>query len=75
MNPLLTVAQIAELLAVSESLIYRLASEGKLRCYRLGRGALRFSESEVARYLDSCVVAVKLEPRRAPAARLKHIRI
>ena len=53
MNPLLTVAQVAELLAVSESLIYRLASSGEIPCYRIGKGALRFRPEDIESYLSS----------------------
>jgi len=72
---LLTVKETAEALSVSPSLVYRLVSEGALRCYRIGRGALRFREEDVQAYLNGCVVEVKLEPRRRPAAHLRHIRV
>jgi excisionase family DNA binding protein len=72
---LLTVKETAEALSVSPSLVYRLASEGALRCYRIGRGALRFSQEDVQAYLNGCVLEVKLEPRRRPTTHLKHIRI
>jgi excisionase family DNA binding protein len=72
---LLTVADIADRLSISQSLVYRLASEGKLRCYRVGRGALRFREEDVMEYIDSCVMEVTVEPRRAPRLQLKNIRL
>jgi excisionase family DNA binding protein len=72
---LLTVKETAKALSISPSLVYRLVSEGALRCYRIGRGALRFRQEDVEGYLNRCIVEVKLEPRRAPAAHLKHIRI
>lgn len=53
MHPLLTVAQVAEFLSVSESLIYRLASDGEIPCYRIGKGALRFREQDIESYLAS----------------------
>lgn len=70
---LLTVRQTAEALSVSPSLVYRLASEGTLRCYRIGRGALRFREEDIEEYLARCVVEVTLEPQRTPAVKLKHL--
>jgi len=72
---LLTVSEVAASLSISESLVYRLKDEGKLRCYRVGRGALRFREEDVMEYLDSCVVEVTMEPRRAPRLHLKNIRL
>lgn len=53
MTPLLTVAQVAELLSVSESLVYRLASDGEIPSYRIGRGALRFRQEDIEAYLSS----------------------
>jgi len=53
MSPLLTVAQVAELLAVSESLVYRLASDGEIPCYRIGKGALRFRPEDIESYLST----------------------
>ncbi len=72
---LLTVAEVADALSISESLVYRLKDEGKLHCFRIGRGALRFREEDVMGYLDSCVVEVTVEPRRAPRLHLKNIRL
>jgi excisionase family DNA binding protein len=48
---LLTVAKVAELLSVSPSLVYRLKDDGEIPCYRIGRGAIRFSKEDVERYL------------------------
>ena len=72
---LLTVRETAETLSVSPSLVYRLVSEGALRCFRIGRGALRFREEDIQEYLSQCVVEARLEPHRATAAHLKHVRI
>ena len=75
MNPLLSVSDVAKLLNVSESLIYRLKDEGKLRHCRIGRGAVRFRTEDIEEYLQNSIVEVKLEPRRAPMPRLKHLRL
>jgi excisionase family DNA binding protein len=71
---LLTVAEVADRLSVSESLIYRLTSEGKLRFYRLGHGAIRFSEEQIVEYLASREVQTRRE--RTPArVVLQHLRV
>jgi excisionase family DNA binding protein len=44
---LLTAAQVAELLAVSERTIRRWISEGRLAAYALSPGCLRFDEREI----------------------------
>jgi excisionase family DNA binding protein len=72
---LLTVTEVATSLSISESLVYRLKDEGKLRCFRIGRGAIRFSEEDVMEYLNTCVIQVRLEPGKAPRLNLKHVRI
>ena len=55
---LLTIEQVARLLNVSKSLVYRLKDEGKLRSYRIGKGAIRFRTEDVLSYLEECVVEV-----------------
>jgi excisionase family DNA binding protein len=47
---LLTTAQVAELLAVSERTIKRLVARRGLRCVRLGR-SLRFDPADVSRFV------------------------
>jgi excisionase family DNA binding protein len=71
----ITVPEVAEALSISESLVYRLKDEGKLRCFRIGKGAIRFREEDVMEYIDSCVVEVQVRPRRAVLPQLKHIRL
>ena len=66
---LLTVRETAEALSVSPSLVYRLVSEGALRCFRIGRGALRFRQEDVEEYLSQCVVEVSVGTRKAPPTR------
>lgn len=53
---MLTVSDVAKNLTVSESLVYALAEAGKLPGYRvgMGRGTWRFTEADVAAYLESC---------------------
>jgi excisionase family DNA binding protein len=69
---LLTIRQVAERLAISRNLCYRLVSTGKLRAYRIG-GAIRFSEEQIQEYLDSSVMDVYREPRMVPTVKLKHL--
>ena len=59
---MLTVADVAERLGVSVSLVYEIVAKGDISCYRIGprRGAIRFEEEDVDAYLKS---------RRQPAAR------
>ena len=74
MTPLLTVSDIADLLAISQSLVYRLVADGELRCYRIGRGALRFRQEDVETYLTACTVAGRERGARTPSRlRLKHL--
>ena len=68
---LLTVTEVASSLSISESLVYRLKDEGKLRCVRIGKGAIRFSEEDVMEYLNSCVIQIRLEPGKAPSRKGK----
>ena len=74
---LLTVRETAEALSVSPSLVYRLVSEGALRCFRIGKGALRFREEDIQEYLNRCVVEVGLGSRQAasskPGRPFKHL--
>ena len=52
---LLTVEQVANLLNVSKSLVYRLKDEGHLPYYKIARGVVRFTRDDVNRYLASCL--------------------
>ena len=51
---LLTVVQVASLLNVSKSLVYRLKDEGQIPCFKVGRSAIRFNREDVDAYLSSC---------------------
>lgn len=49
---LLTIAEVARLLAISRSTVKRRVADGSIRSIRLGR-LVRVSEKEVARLIDS----------------------
>lgn len=66
MQQLLTVAEVAELLSVSPSLVYRLKDDGEIPCYRIGRGAIRFSHDDVEKYLAARRVGK--EQKQMPSA-------
>ncbi len=53
---MLSVKDVAERLNVSSSIIYGLVDAGQIVCHRIGigRGAIRISEEDLARYLKSC---------------------
>jgi excisionase family DNA binding protein len=55
---MLTVKQAAERLCVSPSTVYNLVHSGQLHCHRigLGRGRIRFTETQVEAYLQACEV-------------------
>lgn len=73
---MLTVSGVAKRLGVSTALVYQLVAQGRLACYRigLGRGAIRFAESDVDAFLATC----RVEPEKPKAAVhslvLKHLR-
>ena len=73
---MLTVSEVAKQFGVSTALVYQLVAQGRLACYRvgLGRGAIRFAESDIDAYLESCHVEPE-ERRRVPAPRLRHVRL
>lgn len=57
MSSLITVAQLAGRLQVSESTIYDAVANGRLSCYRIscrGRGTSRYDEEQVRAYLEHC---------------------
>jgi len=72
---LLTVSDVAELLSVSESLIYRLASNGEIPSYRIGKGALRFRMEDIDAYLSSRLQGKgrTRRPRTASGPVFKHL--
>jgi excisionase family DNA binding protein len=73
----LTVKQAAEALKLDVSTLYRLCRARKIRHRRIGNGAGRivFTQSDLAAYLDSCVVEVGPEPEPTPLpVRLRNFR-
>ena len=74
---LLSVADVAELLSISQSLVYQIVDAGKIPFLRIGigRGSIRFQPADVKTYLDSCrVEKVAMQPPKM-RLRLKHIRL
>jgi excisionase family DNA binding protein len=71
---LLTVAQVAEQLNCSKSLVYNLLASGELRHFVLGngQGGKRVSPAQLADYLRRKERGDG--PKRAPEPPLKHIR-
>jgi excisionase family DNA binding protein len=75
---LLTVADVADWLSVSASLVYQIVDSGKLPVYRIGngRGAIRFRPEDIDSYLNACRTEKSAPPTtRNIHPRLKHIRI
>ena len=76
---LLTVKDVAQRLNVSQSCIYQLVETGKLPHHRIGigRGAIRFSEEDIAKYLE----VTRKEPQESSSShtnqsrRLKHLKL
>lgn len=70
---LLNVKQVAERLAVSTAVVYRLIETGKLVAHRigLGRGTLRVTEEQLAEFLNEN--KVQREPAQTRKQKLKHI--
>ena len=73
MTPLLTIREVSERLSISESLCYRLVAEGKLRAFRIGKGAVRISEDQISEYLSSCEVSSGVSVRMPKPLHLKHL--
>ncbi len=72
---MLKVSDLAKRLNLSESKIYQLVEEGKLAHHRFG-GAIRFSEEQIAAYLDETrQEPVTVQRRTDPRPRLKHIQL
>ncbi len=76
---LLTVKDVASRLNVSQSCIYQLVETGKIPHHRIGvgRGAIRFTEDDIAEYL-SCNRSQPTtcgQPRSATRPKLKHIKL
>lgn len=65
---MLTIQQVAERLNVSARLVYKLASTGALKAYRIG-GAIRITTAQLAEYLRQCELP---QPERQQR-RLRHL--
>ncbi len=63
---LLTVADVAETMRVSNMTVYRLIKNGSLAAVRVGKN-YRIRESEVDRYLSERSVQVDFAPNDAPS--------
>ena len=61
---MLSAKQVAEMLGLSRSKVYELASSGKLESYRFD-GVLRFESSDV----EAFIVASRVRPQPMPTAR------
>lgn len=57
----MTVAEAAQRLEITPSLVYKLCREGRLPHRRLGfgRGVIRLTEEDVAAYLEACRVEAR----------------
>ena len=75
---LLTVADVAEWLSISCSLVYQLVESGKLPVHRIGngRGAIRFQAADIEAYLNDCRSQhIPVQPKRKLRPQLKHIKL
>lgn len=55
MTPLMSIAEVAKLLAVSKITIRRKVSAGELPCVRLSKGGpLRFDLRDVEKFVEKC---------------------
>jgi excisionase family DNA binding protein len=53
MDKLFNVSEVAELLSVSTSFVYKKAERGELESIKIG-STLRFQDSAVQRYIEKC---------------------
>ena len=69
---LLKIKQAAEELNTSPSFVYQVINEGRLRCYRLGKGqgGIRISREQLAAYLRESEIGTA----SVPSAPGRHIR-
>ena len=76
MTKLLTVADVADVLAISKSLVYELVDRGELPYVPCGKSkAYRFDPQDIEAFI--CRRKIRNESRKplTPRPRLKHIRI
>lgn len=76
-NRLLTVADVANWLNISGSLVYQLVESGKIPVIRIGngRGAIRFESRDIAVYIESCRLEKTGQAAPPVVPRLKHIKL
>ncbi len=74
---MLTVAQAAERLGISSSLVYSLVSGRKLRYCRVGngRGRIRIPDDAIGEYLARCTFEPMEEKPAPERVKLKHLRL
>ena len=76
-SKLLTIKTAAHRLDVSPSLLYQMASNGLIRCYKIGvgRGTIRFSETHLQEYLATQETEGKRDTKIPPRQRseLRHL--
>lgn len=73
MTPLLKPKEVADLLRIDLSSVYKIAREGKIGSHVINGGSIRFSEEQIKEYLESRLLPPKERPRRKPyTRRLQH---
>lgn len=73
---LMTVADVAEILSVSESLVYELLKQGELPYVPVGTSkAYRFDPEDITSYIRRRKVQNEGRKPTAPRPRLKHIKV
>lgn len=60
MKDLLTKAEAAEMLRISQSTLDRIVSDGDLTAYRI-RGQMRYKRSDVDAYLNRCKIPARID--------------
>lgn len=63
-GPLLTVEQVAVLLAVRPALVRQLAHRGELSSLRVGPKLIRFRAEDVQRYVEGRILPARRQGRR-----------
>jgi len=76
MTKLLTVTEVAYVLAISRSLVYELVDRGELPYVPCGKSkAYRFDPDDITAFIQRRKVCKERRERPAPRPRLKHIRV
>ena len=66
--PCLTVAQVAEILNVHRSIVYRLINGGSLACYRIKEGTIRIGRHHLAEYLERAECHAQEQTENGPSS-------